>query len=206
MVPCPPQTMLSPPALPSGGSGGGIPPVQPRAGGRAAEFAGAGCSCWHRQMLSSLGHMAGAWWRRELWPPEELGPLRGIWGNGGAARGLTHFVHLASPEPLCRLVGSPCGPGWVAQRGSHCPEHPVPCTMAGGFPGSLAPSPQYGSGTVAVPPGCWRGACRHGPGSNRSSPKFLPRPPRDRDSQAGISKRVINKSPAGSLSAARLYF
>lgn len=91
MVLCPPKPHSALPALPSGGSGGGIhppPPIQPRAGEWAAAFAGAGGSCRHRQMLSSLGHMAGAWQQRELWPPEEPGPPWGIWGNGGRGGGL----------------------------------------------------------------------------------------------------------------------
>lgn len=98
----------------------------------------------------------------------------GFGGTGAAARGLMHFVHPASPKSPCWPAGSPCSPGWGAQCGSHCPEHPIPCATAGGFPGSPAPSPRYRSRAVAVPPGCWRGARRHGPGSNRSSPNSCP--------------------------------
>lgn len=193
---------------PSGDSGGGgiAPPCIPMPASGQRCMRGPGAPAGTNRCSPAWDIWPGLGGSRSCGRPRNRGHRGGFGGVGGAARGLTHFVHPASPKQPRWLAGSPCDPSRGAQPGCHRPEHPVPCTVAGGFPSSPAPSLRYGSRMAAVSPGCWHGARGHSPSGNHSPPKFLPHPPRDRDSPAGISEWVINKSPAGSLSAARLYF
>ncbi|KAM9215554.1 LOW QUALITY PROTEIN: small conductance calcium-activated potassium channel protein 1-like [Leptosomus discolor] len=76
-------------------------------------------------------------------------PLRRSGGRGG------------SGVPACPRMSPKHAPALRClplSRGTH--RHPT--------------APRYGSGTVAVPPGCWREACGHGPGGNRCSPNSCP--------------------------------